>query len=610
MKNLVKITAIVPELKLGNIEFNKQAIIEKVNTIDSDIYVFPELTLTGYSYQDLFFQNKTDKNIQTALLDIAKISNNKLVVIGAPVKIKNKLYNCAVFMNNKKIVGIVPKTYIPNYNEFYENRWFSSGKNISTKIDIDGIVPVGTNIILKNKYDELCIGAEICEDLWTPEPPSGKLAKAGANVILNLSASNEIIGKHEYRKLLVTSQSGRTITTYIYTSAGTYESTSDLIFTGETIIAENGKVIKEMNQINNKEVVCSHVVDIEKITHDRVKMTTFENDFDIEVIPIELQCNRKPEHVNPYPFVPHGEELKNRCKEIITLQSLGLEKRLKSTKIKNMVIGISGGLDSTLALLVCKNVVDRMQLDTKNIIGITMPCFSTSERTLNNSKKLMKELEITGLEIQIGNTVLSHLKDIGHPETLYDIGYENAQARERTQILFDVANDMNGLVIGTGDLSELALGWCTYNGDHMSNYAINVGVPKTLVKFLVKTYADEFATEELKNILYDILDTPISPELVPMDDKGKMQETETKIGKYDIHDFCLYHFIRNGFDKEKITELALIAFDNQDEVVKTIDTFFTRFKTQQFKRNCVPDGPKIGSVSLSPRGDWRMPSDL
>lgn len=624
----VKISAIVPNVKIADPITNVKTIIENIKKenkkSNSNIFVTPELSLTGYTCGDLFNQRQLYKELNIALTDLLSFSKTqeikqKLIVVGAPIKNDEKLFNCALYIQNGEILAVVPKVYLPNYNEFYEKRWFTSAKErtSNTVIINDKEIPFSEKILLKDKSSELIIGTDICEDLWVPIPPSSYHCINGANLILNLSASNNTVTKSNYRRNLVSMQSAKCYCGYVYVSAGPSESSSDIVFSGHSLICDNGSIVSESEY---EESAINGVIDIEKLENDRVKFNSFAySNLDKEYIKINFttgkEINEKT-YVNAYPFVPSNlETRKERCLEILNIQAQGLATRLNKTGIKKAIIGISGGLDSTLALLVTKEAFKKEKIPMKNIIGITMPGFGTSNRTLTNSLDLMKEIGITTKNISIVPACTQHLKDIEHDENIFDITYENTQARERTQILFDVANKENGLVIGTGDLSELALGWCTYNGDHMSNYAVNVSIPKTLVKFLIQTLADKYkeeGNEKLFTILYDIIDTPISPELLPLNNGEIAQKTENSIGKYDLHDFFLYNYIRNGFSYEKILSLAYIAFPNikKEEIDKTFETFIKRFTTQQFKRNCLPDGPKVGSVSISPRGDWRMPSDI
>ena len=623
-----KVAAVTFPIVLGDVFENARRICDYIKKAEKEhvqLLVFPELSLTGYTCGDMFLRKELSEQTEYALRDIktATSGNRVLVCVGMPVEDHGKLFNCAVYIQSGEIKGVVPKTYIPNYGEFYEKRWFVSAtcRTSNTICLLGDTVPFSEKLLLKGESD-VVIATEICEDLWVDSPPSGLLSRAGATIIVNPSASNDLIGKRKYRRDLVKMQSGRCRAGYVYASSGAGESSTDLVFSGHCIIAENGKILAETTDIMQDEAMIVNVIDIEKCVNDRRKYNS-----DVWVNVPDIVSNRifvsgfpydLPDKVEPYPFVPKNkEERKQRCAEILNLQAKGLIQRIKATGLDNAVIGISGGLDSTLALLVTCIAFDALGISREHIYTFTMPGFGTTNKTKGLAEELMEHLGTTYASIDIKAACTQHLKDIGHPLNVYDITYENVQARERTQILFDKANMLNALVIGTGDLSELALGWCTYNGDHMSNYAVNVGVPKTLVKYLVDTYADIYAedngTRSTKGVLKDIVDLPISPELLPTDKKGNMvQKTEESIGKYDLHDFFLYHYLRNGFGKEKILALAKIAFPKvtDEEIIKTLDIFYHRFRTQQFKRSCIPDGPKVGSVSLSPRGDLRLPSDL
>lgn len=623
-----KVAAVTFPIVLGDVFENARRICDYIKKAEKEhvqLLVFPELSLTGYTCGDMFLRKELSEQTEYALRDIktATSGNRVLVCVGMPVEDHGKLFNCAVYIQSGEIKGVVPKTYIPNYGEFYEKRWFVSAtcRTSNTICLLGDTVPFSEKLLLKGESD-VVIATEICEDLWVDSPPSGLLSRAGATIIVNPSASNDLIGKRKYRRDLVKMQSGRCRAGYVYASSGAGESSTDLVFSGHCIIAENGKILAETTDIMQDEAMIVNVIDIEKCVNDRRKYNS-----DVWVNVPDIVSNRifvsgfpydLPDKVEPYPFVPKNkEERKQRCAEILNLQAKGLIQRIKATGLDNAVIGISGGLDSTLALLVTCIAFDALGISRKHIYTFTMPGFGTTNKTKGLAEELMEHLGTTYASIGIKAACTQHLKDIGHPLNVYDITYENVQARERTQILFDKANMLNALVIGTGDLSELALGWCTYNGDHMSNYAVNVGVPKTLVKYLVDTYADIYAedngTRSTKGVLKDIVDLPISPELLPTDKNGNMvQKTEKSIGKYDLHDFFLYHYLRNGFGKEKILALAKIAFPKvtEEEISKTLDIFYHRFRTQQFKRSCIPDGPKVGSVSLSPRGDLRLPSDL
>ena len=623
-----KVAAVTFPIVLGDVFENARRICDYIKKAEKEhvqLLVFPELSLTGYTCGDMFLRKELSEQTEYALRDIktATSGNRVLVCVGMPVEDHGKLFNCAVYIQSGEIKGVVPKTYIPNYGEFYEKRWFVSAtcRTSNTICLLGDTVPFSEKLLLRGESD-VVIATEICEDLWVDSPPSGLLSRAGATIIVNPSASNDLIGKRKYRRDLVKMQSGRCRAGYVYASSGAGESSTDLVFSGHCMIAENGKILAETTDIMQNEAMIVNVIDIEKCVNDRRKYNS-----DVWVNVPDIVTNRifvsgfpydLPDKVEPYPFVPKNkEERKQRCTEILNLQAKGLMQRIKATGLENAVIGISGGLDSTLALLVTCIAFDTLGISRKHIYTFTMPGFGTTNKTKGLADELMEHLGTTYASIDIKAACTQHLKDIGHPLNVYDVTYENVQARERTQILFDKANMLNALVIGTGDLSELALGWCTYNGDHMSNYAVNVGVPKTLVKYLVDTYADIYAedngTRSTKGILKDIVDLPISPELLPTDKNGNLvQKTEESIGKYDLHDFFLYHYLRNGFGKEKILELAKIAFPKvkEEEIVNTLDVFYHRFRTQQFKRSCIPDGPKVGSVSLSPRGDLRLPSDL
>lgn len=618
----IRVAACSFPVALGNPIENAKRIneeTEKAIKNNVQLIVFPELSLTGYTCGDLFLRKDLLDKVLDALKSIMEYRADCRIIkcVGAPLAVDNRLYNCAVYIQGRMILGVVPKTYIPNYNEFYEKRWFTSAlfRTTDTIKLLGQLVPFTENLMLEDMNSDLKIGTEICEDLWVSSPPGEKLCKAGANLIINPSASTETAGKSEYRRDLVRMQSARCLCSYVYASSGEGESSTDVIFSGHCIIADNGKIIAE-----DRDSQVTGIVDIEKCNSDRIK---FNSDAwadpgvfsGITKIAVDVpKMNILPEKVNAYPFVPDSQSgLKVRCNEILDLQTKGLVQRLRATGIKDVVLGLSGGLDSTLALIVCVRAFKYLQISTKHIHCISMPCFGTTSTTRSISEKLAGAFDTSFEEIDIKKACEQHLTDIGHEKDVYDIAYENVQARERTQILFDKSNMLNALVIGTGDMSELALGWCTYNGDHMSNYAVNAGVPKTLVKFIVNTYADIIGNDASK-LLKEVCNLPISPELLPPDEDGNIaQKTEESIGKYDLHDFFLYHFIRNGFSRSKIFALAKIAFNgivSEDEILATLEMFFARFKTQQFKRSCIPDGVKIGSVSLSPRGDWRMPSDL
>lgn len=626
-QGFVRVGAIVPKLKVADTEFNCNEIIKQIEIASNNkiqIAVFPELCITGYTCQDLFEQDILLEETEKSLDKILEYTNNLdiICIIGMPIKAENQLFNTAVVIQKGRILGIVPKTFIPNYSEFYEKRWFTSSKNANNKeIEILGQkVPFGIDLLFKDKANnEICFGIEICEDVWAVEPPSNKLSLLGANIIFNLSASNEVIGKKEYRKELVKMQSAKTISGYVYCSSGVNESTSDVVFSGESMIFENGSCLANNQRFDFESNMIFTEIDTKRLANDRRKNTSFMgNPVDLEYREIEINIPDNIESLtreySKTPFVPEDKKkISEICEEILNIQSYGLAKRLLHTNINKTVIGISGGLDSTLAFLVIIKAYEILNLPKENIIAITMPGFGTTSRTHNNSMKLINEYGATFREINITKSSLQHFEDIGHDKNIKDVTYENAQARERTKILMDVANKENGLVIGTGDLSELALGWCTYNGDHMSMYAVNASIPKTLVKYIIKWVAEN-SKEECKNIINDILDTPISPELLPPDEKGNIeQKTEEQVGPYILHDFFLYHFLRYGAEPKKIYILACKTFKQdfkEEEIKYWLQVFIKRFFTQQFKRNCMPDGPKVGTVSLSPRGDLRMPSDV
>ncbi|MCP9611805.1 NAD(+) synthase [Coprobacter tertius] len=622
----IKVAAAIPEVQVADCTFNVKKIhhiIEKANNMGIQILAFPELSVTGYTCGDLFGQSFLLKEAENALKELieSQKDNKMLCIIGIPVAHEDKIFNTAVAFQSGKILGLIPKTYLPNYKEFYEKRWFSSSlASKSTTIFFCGQeVPFGKDLLFT--YKELNIGIEICEDLWMPVPPSSQLCMQGANLIINLSASNELIGKHDYLISLIKQQSARCITSYLYASAGFGESSTDIVFSGNGIIAENGNILAQSERFSLKEQIIYTEIDIDKLLHDRklngdFTLGTGDNNF-CKKIPFELKTveltplNRK---FSRQPFVPENDKcLYERCEEILNMQSFALAKRIQHTHADTVVVGISGGLDSTLALLVCIKTFDMLSIPHKRIVAVTMPGFGTTNRTYRNALNLMQQLGVTIREINIQKACIQHFKDIGHNVDIHDITYENSQARERTQILMDIANQTNGLVIGTGDLSELALGWATYNGDHMSMYGVNSSIPKTLVKYLVKWVALQEKDTKIKETLLDITETPISPELLPADKEDNIiQKTEDLVGPYELHDFFLYHFLRNGFTPSKIFFLAQEVFSKEfsdDTILKWMKTFFRRFFNQQFKRSCLTDGPKVGSVSLSPRGDWRMPSD-
>lgn len=624
----VRVAAAVPTLKVANCEYNAGEIIKlsiEANKKGAQFIVFPELAVTAYTCGDLFLQNILQKQalmgLQRILAETKELES--VIVLGVPLVINSRMYNCGVAFKNGNILGVVPKSFIPNNSEFYERRWFASGigKKNETLNLLGFTVPFGTDILFEaENIDGLCFGIEICEDLWVPAPPSSAQALNGATLLFNLSSSNEIVGKHEYRENMVNLQAAKCAAAYIYTSSGPNESTTDLVFGGHALISEYGSMLAQSQRFSFEEQLIISDLDVERLVNERLKNSGFTHDttdnlyrkavFNIQ----ELKTEKVLRNIDPQPFVPSNPNVRNvRCQEIFNIQTSGLAKRLKHTGINKCVIGISGGLDSTLALLVIVKAYDRLGLDRKNIHAITMPGFGTSSNTLTNSLELMRLMEVTTHRIDIKEVCLKHFEDIGHDPSLYDVTYENVQARERTQILMDYANKIGGLVIGTGDLSELALGWCTYNGDHISMYAVNSGVPKTLVKYLVQWAADYVFDGETTKVLLSILDTPISPELLPTDEAGDIaQKTEDIVGPYELHDFFLYHMVRYGAAPGKIKFMARQAFTlkySDDTIDKWLNAFMRRFFSQQFKRSCLPDGPKVGSISLSPRGDWRMPSD-
>ena len=619
----IKVGAFVNKLHLGNPKENAKEIIKGITEgIKKEVAILltPELSLTGYTCGDMFLQDKLLKESLNALEEVKTATKDKdiIVLVGIPLEIDNELYNCATVLENGKILGVIPKTFIPNYNEFYEARWFSSSKNLKrNKISLLGEeVPVSTNLLFRE--NEICFAVEICEDLWTVNPPSNSHSQAGANIIFNLSSSNEGIGKHEYRKNLVSMQSAKTISAYIYASSGPGESSSDILFGGASMIYENGSLLTENKRFTFENNLITADIDIKKLQNDRLKNKSYMANAKLEeylTIPVFLKDSKKLERVyKEYPFVPSNIlERKKRSEEILDIASTALARRLMTLNYPKCVIGMSGGLDSTLAFLIIIRALKKLNRDATDILGITMPGFGTTSRTYDNACNLVKEYGGVLKEISIKEACLVHLKDIGLDENDRSVAYENAQARERTQILMDVANKENGIVIGTGDLSELALGWCTYNGDHMSMYAVNSSIPKTLVRYLVE-YVKEEETGKKKEILEDILNTPISPELLPPDKLGNMlQKTESTIGPYVLHDFFLYHFLRYGAEPKKLLYIAINTFKDtftKEEIKKWLKVFLNRFFTQQFKRNCIPDGVKVGSISLSPRGDLRMPSDM
>ena len=596
-------------------------IIDETEKNGASILVFSELTISGYTCGDLFLQQPLLTECKNQLLRIVKATENKsmLVVVGCPIVIKQKLYNCAVVISDGSILGIVPKTHLPNYSEFYELRHFTSGEGLEEDLwfgEEFGYVNVAVNQLFKCKeIPELVVACEICEDLWVPLPPSTYHAMAGATVICNPSASVETTTKESYRRSLVSNQSARLLAAYIYADAGEGESTQDVVYSGHHLICENGSVLAEAKRFTNEIIYAD--IDVQKLAAERRKMTSFPGgqteDYFEQEFSLEVKENKITRTFPKAPFVPDNQDERDkRCDEILSLQSMGLKKRLEHTNCKHAVVGISGGLDSTLAVLVTARAFDLLDIPRENLICVTMPCFGTTDRTYQNAVSLIKELGATLKEVRIEKAVRQHFADIGHDENNHDVTYENSQARERTQILMDMANQYNGMVIGTGDMSELALGWATYNGDHMSMYAVNCSVPKTLVRYLVLYYAETTDNKKLSEVLMDVLDTPVSPELLPPVDGVISQKTEDLVGPYELHDFFLYYMLRFGFPKSKLYRMAKLTFDGvyDDETIKKwLDKFYWRFFSQQFKRSCLPDGPKVGSVAVSPRGDLRMPSD-
>ena len=618
----VRVAAATPDIRVADVAYNTEKIkydIREAWENGAKIITFPELCITGYTCGDLFTHDVLLSAAKSALYELAEYTADKdiLVFVGAPLDIEGKLYNVAAALNRGKILGLTTKTFLPNYGEFYEMRQFTPGPKKAGYISFDGDqVPFGPQILFQaTAMEDLIVSAEICEDVWSPVPPSIGAAVEGATVIVNCSASDETIGKDSYRRELISGQSARLIAGYIYANAGEGESTTDLVFGGHNIIAENGTILKEARRYHN-EIIYSEL-DIQRIIAERRKNTTFQLSGKRELIRvpfyIEAERTRLSRTFPKKPFVPSDETARaQRCEEILTIQAMGLKKRLAHTNSRTAVVGISGGLDSTLALLVTARAFDMLGRDKKDILAVTMPCFGTTDRTYQNACEMARQVGATLKEVPIADAVNIHFRDIGQDPDDHSVTYENSQARERTQVLMDIANKTWGMVIGTGDMSELALGWATYNGDHMSMYGVNASVPKTLVRHLVKYAADDTKDEKLKKVLYDVLDTPVSPELLPPKDGDIAQKTEDLVGPYELHDFFLYYMLRFGYEPSKIFRLAEMTFkDEYDNVtiLKWLETFCRRFFSQQFKRSCLPDGPKIGTVALSPRGDWRMPSD-
>lgn len=635
----IRVAAAYPKVELADPGVNSVRISDMIMNLSKKgarLIVFPELCLTGYTCGDLFNQPTLLNAAMRQLGFLQQVSKESHVtaVVGLPVRYRGRLYNCAAVIQYGEILGIVPKCYLPNYDEFYEKRWFSSGLKLDipvgkeyNTIDIDGhAIPFGINLLFR--IENAKFGVEICEDMWVPNPPSTTMSVGGADIIANLSATNEVIDKHAFLLSLIKERSSRCKCAYVYASAGAGESSSDLVFSGNAIIAEDGQILKKSDRFKRVEGYCIADIDVEKLRNTRQRQSSFgQNDIVLPTFGSEEFTATQAEpanlmrEVNPYPFLSSDKsKFEEQCEEIITIQAWGLEQRLIATHCKSLIVGVSGGLDSTLALLVAVKAFDDLGLDRKGIIGVTMPGFGTSDRTHNNAVDLMERMGITHIEISITEAVKQHFKDIDHDISVHDATYENSQARERTQILMDLANKHGGMVLGTGDLSELALGWCTYNGDHMSMYSVNASVPKTLIRPLVRRVAQDY-DEETRHILEDIVSTPISPELVPTDNEGNIaQKTEDLVGPYDLHDFFIYHFVKEGFSPAKIFVLACKAFAegpyddgrptfSRETIKKWLLVFLRRFFNQQFKRSCMPDGPKVGPVSFSPRGDWRMPSD-
>lgn len=637
----IKVAACTPEIQVADVDFNVDKIIsqlEKCREEGVKVAVFPELCITGYTCQDLFFQNALLDKAMEGVVKIAKTTadSDMLVAVGVPVRANGKLYNCAAVIQDGEVRAFVPKTHLPNYNEFYEARHFAPYRGECAAIDLreygqlEFIPPMEQTVFVCEEIPELVVGFELCEDLWVADPVSNYLAKAGATLICNLSASDEVIGKDSYRRQIVSNQSARLVAGYIYCSAGDGESTQDMVFSGHNIIAENGSILAESRLFENDITISE--IDFKKLAFERRKISTYpasaewdysskdsgfldKDNISRERFSLEMGETALTRKFAKTPFIPSNQAERNeRCHLILQMQSHGLMKRIAHTHSKTVVIGISGGLDSTLALLVCVMAMDLLKRPHTDIVAVTMPCFGTTKRTRSNAEILCDALGVTFREVDISNAVLQHFEDIGHDYNDHSVVFENGQARERTKVLMNIANQVSGMVVGTGDLSELALGWATYNGDHMSMYGVNASIPKTLVRHIVQYYGDTCTSDTLRDVLYDILDTPVSPELLPTDESGTemTQKTEDLVGPYELHDFFLYYGIRWGFEPSKVKRLAKYAFegDYPDEVIdKWLKTFYRRFFSQQFKRSCLPDGAKIGSVTLSPRGDWRMPSD-
>ena len=621
----IKVAAGTPKIRVADCRYNAEQIFTMMREADKqgvNVLCLPELCLTGYTCGDLFLQDTLLCGAEEGLQTILEATRNldMVTVLGLPVRCKwdNKLYNCAAVIQSGEILGLVPKTYLPNYGEFYEQRWFASGAGVETSVDLCGetVDMDAAGLFACETVPNLVLGVEICEDLWATEPPSARLARGGATVILNLSASNELVGKSGYRRNLVVGQSGRLVCGYVYADAGEGESTTDLVFTGHNMIAENGALLAERRFATGLTI---SEIDVDRLAYERRRMTTFNGQRQADLwrasFSLPLEETRLTRAVSPAPFVPaDAEDRAERCNEILKIAALGLKKRLEHTGARTAVVGLSGGLDSTLAILITAVAMKLLDRPASDIIAVTMPCFGTTDRTRDNAVELAERLGATLKRIDIGSAVKVHFKDIGQSMEDHSVTFENGQARERTQVLMDIANQNGGLVIGTGDLSELALGWATYNGDHMSMYGVNAGIPKTLVRHLVAFVSDDKGSEDprLSAVLDDILDTPVSPELLPAIEGKISQKTEDLVGPYELHDFFLYYAIRWGFPPRKVFRLAEHALGrtyDRATILKWLNSFYRRFFTQQFKRSCLPDGPKVGSVTLSPRGDWRMPSD-
>ena len=626
----ITVAAAIPSVKVADCDYNEkllESLIAQAEGKGVEIIVFPELCITGYTCQDLFGQQLLLEEAEKAVLKLLDFTRSLdiIAIVGLPVVCGDLLLNCAAVIQKGDLLSLIPKTYLPNYSEFYEKRWFASAQDLDdTDLPFAGkTMHVSAEPTLFRTCDGVHFGVEICEDVWAPAPPSNHLALSGAELIFNLSASDELIGKHDYLKSVLAQQSARTMTGYVYSGCGYGESTQDVVYGGNAMIYENGKLLVEADRFSMEPQMMITQIDVEKLRTERRTNSTYVNaqhSYSAKIInahgiqPRDFQLIRE---IDAHPFIPKTADMKQSCEEIFSIQVMGLAKRIEHTHSKKVIVGISGGLDSTLALLVCVKTFDKLKMDRKGIVGVTMPGFGTTDRTYNNAINLMKSLGITLMEISIAKAVTQHFKDIGHDAAVHDVTYENSQARERTQILMDLSNQLGGLVVGTGDLSELALGWATYNGDHMSMYGVNASVPKTLIQYLVRYVAEverkEKDDQKTYEILMDVVDTPISPELIPADENGNIkQKTEDLVGPYELHDFFLYYFLRFGFRPQKIFLLAQHAFKGSydDETIKKwLTTFLRRFFAQQFKRSCLPDGPKVGSVSLSPRGDWRMPTD-